>query len=469
MELRERNKLLYDRAGFGISLSDYDQPKPIENLTQSLFPKQAAAPLTVVTAAAWAENAPRKEMDPQERKEKRMEMRQLVGDLNLLWLNEMVQTAYPLLEKTSLFWHGHFACRIDNPYFQQDLLQNIRSNALGNFGDLLKAVSKSPAMLSFLNNQQNRKQHPNENFAREVMELFTLGRGHYSEDDVKEAARAFTGWGFDQSGGFVFRERAHDEGRKKFLGKEGNFNGDDILNILLAQKQTSVFITQKLYRYFVSDTRTDERRVNELAKYFYHENYDIGKLLEKMFTEDWFYDDQNIGAKIKSPVELIVGYMRTVPLRFTNEKTPLQLQRILGQLLFAPPNVAGWPGGKNWIDSSSLVIRMRLPEAFLGSKEINLQLKELDTDLAEASEKMEVHTQQFNLARANPDWDNYVNYWKQQAEQTLPKSLAAYLLPFQLPPEKLDVLKKFADKDSSEEYIKSLTILLMEMPEYQLC
>lgn len=469
MELRERNKLLYDRAGFGISLRDYTQPRPIASLVPELFPQQPPGPLTVVAEADWAEAMPRKEMDPQQRKEKNKEMREQLGALNLLWLNEMVETSYPLLEQTSLFWHGHFACRIDHPYFQQKLLQDIRSNALGNFGDLLRAVSKSPAMLSFLNNQQNRKQHPNENFAREVMELFTLGRGHYSEDDIKEAARAFTGWGFDPNGEFVFRERAHDDGQKKFLGKKGNFTGDDILDILLEQKQTAVFITQKLYRYFVNDTHIDESRVKELAKYFYQQNYDIGKLLTRLFTEDWFYDDKNIGTKIKSPVALMVGYCRTVPLRFTNEKTPLQLQRILGQMLFAPPNVAGWPGGKNWIDSSSLVLRMRLPEALLGSKEINLQLKALDTELADASEKMDVHTTQFNLARAHPDWDHYVTYWKQQPQQTLPEALAAYLLPVRLPQQQLDVLKQFADKDTPEEYIKSLTILLMELPEYQLC
>jgi len=469
MELRDRNKLLYGRAGFGVSLGDDTQPRPIGDLVPGMFPGQQPDPLSVVTEAEWAEVMPRKEMDPQARKEKRTEMRQQLGELNLRWLNEMVTTPYPLLEKTSLFWHGHFACRIDNPYFQQRLLQDIRSNALGNFGDLLKAVSKSPAMLSFLNNQQNRKQHPNENFAREVMELFTLGRGHYSEDDIKEAARAFTGWGFDTNGSFIFRERAHDTGQKKLLGKKGNFTGDDVLDILLEQKQAATFITQKLYRYFVSDTRIDEGRVNELAKYFYHQDYDIGKLLARLFTEDWFYDEKNIGAKIKSPVELIVGYLRTVPLRFTNEKTPLQLQRILGQMLFAPPNVAGWPGGKSWIDSSSLVIRMRLPEALLGSKEINLQLKMLDTELADTSEKMEIHTTQFNLARAHPDWSNYVNYWKQQPLQTLPEALADYLLPVRLPGEKLEALKQFADKDTPEEYIKSLTILLMELPEYQLC
>src|ERR1017187_5564451 len=162
-------------------------------------------------------------------------------NLNLAWLDEMINSEAQIREKMSLFWHGHFACRVINIYFQQQLLNIIRENALGNFGDLLREASKSPAMLSFLNNQQNKKQHPNENFAREVMELFTLGRGNYTENDIKEAARAFTGWGFNLQGEFVDRPFVHDNGKKTFLGKTGNFDGDDIIDILLEQKQTAQF------------------------------------------------------------------------------------------------------------------------------------------------------------------------------------------------------------------------------------
>ena len=177
----------------------------------------------------------------------------------------MINSEAQLREKMSLFWHGHFACRVMNIYFQQQLLDIIRENALGNFGDLLHEVSKSPAMLSFLNNQQNKKQHPNENFAREVMELFTMGRGNYTEEDVKEGARAFTGWGFNLQGEFVYRPFQHDNGKKTFLGKTGNFDGDDIIDILLEQKQTAKFISQKIYKYFVNDT-PDIEKIEWLAE-----------------------------------------------------------------------------------------------------------------------------------------------------------------------------------------------------------
>jgi len=370
-----------------------------------------------------------------------------------------------------LFWHGHFATHIDNPYFDQKLLDQFRQNALGNFGDLLVMTSKSPAMLQFLNNKQNKKQHPNENFAREVMELFTLGRGHYTEDDIKEAARAFTGWGFDGNGNFVFNEKQHDTGEKKFLGKTGNFNGDDILKILLEQKQTALFITQKLYRYFVSDEKVEGKHVNKLASVFYESNYDVGLLLRTLFTADWFYDETILGAKIKSPIELLVGYQRMLPMQFSNDKTIINLQRAMGQYLFFPPNVAGWPGGKYWIDSSSLAIRMRLPEAFFSSKELNLSLKETTAEMTDAHGPVNGDTQptkQFRIGKADVDWTNYLAYWSKVSADSLPGELAKYLLPVPIADEQMKTIMSFADRTTSETYIKSLTILLMELSEYQL-
>src|SRR6185436_3434996 len=209
----------------------------------------------------------------------------------------------------------------------------IRKNALGSFRDLLHEVSRSAAMLNFLNANQNKKDHPNENFAREVMELFTMGRGNYSENDIKEAARAFTGWGFNLHGEFVNRPFQHDNSSKTFLGKTGNFNGDDIINILLEQKQTAKFITNKIYRYFVNE-KTDNHKVETLATGFYQSGYDIQKLLEDIYTSDWFYDEKNIGNKIKSPIELLVGIRRLLPMEFENEEVQLLFQRALGQILF---------------------------------------------------------------------------------------------------------------------------------------
>src|SRR5690606_8428790 len=172
-------------------------------------------------------------------KQRRRQSAQDLKSLNLSWLNQMINSEAQLREKMSFFWHGHFSCRVVNIFFQQQLLHEIRTNALGDFGSLLRGVSKSAAMLLFLNNQQNRKQSPNENFAREVMELFTMGRGNYSEQDVKEAARAFTGCGTNAKGEFVNGNNAHGEGEKTFLGQTGNCDGDDMIDIILEQKATA--------------------------------------------------------------------------------------------------------------------------------------------------------------------------------------------------------------------------------------
>ncbi|HSC40460.1 MAG TPA: DUF1800 domain-containing protein, partial [Chitinophagaceae bacterium] len=304
---------------------------------------------------------PRKQLSADERRQLQVRSREGIKTLNITWLNQMINSDQQLREKMSLFWHGHFASRANNIFYQQQLLDTVRSNALGNFGDLLKAVSKSASMINFLNNNQNRKDHPNENFAREVMELFTLGRGNYTEKDIKESARAFTGWGANIKGEFQFRPFQHDDDTKTFLGKTGNFNGDDILNIILEQKQTARFITQKIYRYFVND-QPDADKTEWLANRFYQSNYSIQGLMNDIFTSDWFYDPKNIGVRIKSPIELIVGIRRMLPMEIKNEESQLLLERLLGQILFYPPNVAGWPGGKNWIDSSTLMMRMRIPQ-----------------------------------------------------------------------------------------------------------
>lgn len=473
MNLKQKNKLLHSRAGFGISLADYDNPSPIEAAVDGLFPQASPGPLEMITEQDWASNNPKamkSVTDEMERKEKQKEFRAITKDMNVLWVTAMVNSNYPLLEKMALFWHGHFATHIDNPYFDQKLLHEFRINALGNFGDMLRAVSKSPAMLQFLNNQQNRKQHPNENFAREVMELFTLGRGNYTEDDIKEAARAFTGWAFDETGTFVVHERQHDDGEKLFLGEKGNFNGDDILNILLRQQQTAHFITRKIYRYLVSDEAIPEKRVNTLAREFYKSNYDIAALLRNIFTSDWFYSEETAGAKIKSPVELLVGYQRMLPMTFNNDNTLINLQRILGQYLFNPPNVAGWPGGRNWIDSSSLVIRMRLPEALLGTRELHLEAKDTDKEM-HGNKPMAASTQpprQFRVGRVEVHWNEYLAHWKQKPKETWPRELCDFLLPVAISEDALNKITTYADRGNDDAYLKSLTILIMELPEYQL-
>jgi len=404
------------------------------------------------------------DLSKEQKKTLRQESREGVKKLNLAWLNEMINNEAQLREKMSLFWHGHFACRIVNFFFQQQLLQIVRQNALGNFGTLLKEISKSPAMISFLNNQQNKKQHPNENFAREVMELFTMGRGNYTENDIKEAARAFTGWGFNPKGEFVNKPFQHDTGSKTFLGKTGNFDGDDILNILLEQKQTARYITKKVYTYFVNE-KVDNDKIEKLATGFYQSNYDIQKLLESIFTSDWFYNESNIGNKIKSPVELLVGIRRLLPMQIENEEVQLVFQKALGQVLFFPPNVAGWPGGRNWIDSSSLMLRLRVPQIFTNADEFAIKPK--DDDDTSMGQGGEMKNKRFQV-KTTIDWDSIIKIYQDTKREDIIPALSNLVLQTTNKVNK-ELLEKYTDMSDRNNYIKTVIVQLMSTPEYQLC
>lgn len=388
-----------------------------------------------------------------------------IKNLNLTWLSEMINSEAQLREKMSLFWHGHFACRVINIYFQQQLLQVIRENALGNFGDLLREVSKSPAMLSFLNNQQNKKQHPNENFAREVMELFTMGRGNYTEKDVKEGARAYTGWGFNLSGEFVDRPFLHDTGTKTFLGKTGNFDGDDVIDIILDQKATAKFITTRIYKYFVNE-EVDNEKIESLAARFYQSNYNIQKLMNEIFKSDWFYNEKNIGVRIKSPVELMVGVRRLIPMELEKPEAQLLFERALGQILFYPPNVAGWPGGRNWIDSSALMLRMRLPQILTNADEFSVKPKD-DDDAMMGMEGVDKRPKK-NQLQVTVDWDSVVKVYKDFPRENLMQKVNDFVLQTKdsINP---NVLKRYIDNTSRDTFIKSAMVELMSTPEYQLC
>ena len=411
----------------------------------------------------------KKELEKDDKKNIRQRQRDSIKNLNLTWLDEMVNSNAQLREKLSLFWHGHFASRNINVFYQQGILDVIRSNALESFRDMLHGVSKSAAMLNFLNANQNRKGHPNENFAREVMELFTLGRGNYTETDVKEVARAFTGWGANVKGEFIFRKFQHDSGTKTIFGKTGNFTGEEVLDLLLERKETANFITKKIYRFFVNET-IDASKTQWLADRFYKNDYNIGKLMEDIFTSDWFYDEKNIGSLIKSPIELIAGMQRILPMKLENSESMLLIQRVLGQMLFYPPNVAGWPGGKTWIDSSTLMFRLRLPQLFNDTDELNVQGK-TDDDQAMGNGEMKIKNNIGKLGKAiNADinWNAYSTKFESVARENLTGALMNTLFQVNTSLNK-DSLKNYVDETGRNNFIRTATIQLMSTPEYQMC
>jgi len=279
--------------------------------------------------------------------------------LGFWWLDRMVRTPRPLEEKLTLFWHGHFATSEEKLRDYRKIalqIKTLRAHATGNFGELLVAVAKDPAMLVFLDAAQNVKGAPNENFGREVMELFTMGVGNYSEDDIREAARAFTGWGNDDLR-FVIDAEKHDAGSKRFLGREGNFTGEDILAIILEQKQTAIYIATKLYRFFVRE-EISPAFAETLGNLLRDNRYEIAPFLRTIFLSEDFYSEPSVATHIKSPTELIVSTYRKRGLReLPGIPDPYTVSKTLGQILLYPPTVAGWSQGRSWITPGLLFER----------------------------------------------------------------------------------------------------------------
>ena len=489
LSTQRKNQHLMWRAGFGPAAEQLEQLKEIspQQLFKALQKASAKKPEYIDVADNYlkglmmgiddAAKQSKKDLEKEDKKTIRQKQRDSMKNLNLTWLDEMVDSNAQLREKLSLFWHGHFASRNINVFYQQGILDVIRGNALESFRDLLHGVSKSAAMLNFLNANQNRKGHPNENFAREVMELFTLGRANYTENDIKEAARAFTGWGANAKGEFVFRKFQHDDGTKTIFGKSGNFSGEEVLDLLLEKKQTAVFITQKVYKYFVNEN-IDASKIQWLADRFYKNDYHIGKLMEDIFTSDWFYDEKNIGVRIKSPVELLAGMQRMLPMKLDNKEALLLLQRVLGQMLFYPPNVAGWPGGKSWIDSSTLMLRLRLPQLISDKDDFNIVPKNDDDQMMGRmdNEEMTIKKEKGNKGygklskpiQADIEWSVYTKNFESIPRENLTKALTDVL--FQTNTNlTMAAIKNFADEGGRENFVRTATIQLMSTPEYQMC
>ncbi|WP_346236006.1 DUF1800 domain-containing protein [Niabella insulamsoli] len=482
-----KNQHLMWRAGFGPSveqLSDLPKYAP-EKYFKALLKASSQEPQYInvadenlVSLYDQLQDAnKRKNFDEMKRREINRMQQAAVRSLNLYWLKEMVTTSAQLREKMAFFWHGHFASRNNNIFYNQLLLHVFRKYGLSDFGTLLREVSRSASMLYFLNNQQNRKGRPNENFAREVMELFTLGRGNYTETDVKEAARAFTGWTANGKGEFVFRENNHDKDAKTFLGKTGNFNGDDVLNIILEQPQTAKFITKKLYTFFVND-QPDETLIARLADDFYNSKYDITALMEQIFTSKWFYDEKNIGTRIKSPVELLVGIQRMIPMKLDNDYALFNMQKILGQQLLYPPNVAGWAGGRSWIDSSTLMMRLRIPQMFNDKDELNVTPKQDDDVMmgrksdgtANVPMKPAAAPQKkvYGAVEASINWEQYINRYAKIERDQLLGIIRQQILQVSTPQVE-QTISKSLDLSSRAAFIKSATVQMMSLPEYQMC
>jgi uncharacterized protein (DUF1800 family) len=361
------------RAGFGADPSEIRKMRALgpEKAVDSLI----NAPAENFLPPTWATPDDQDDLraqvkeaaSPDEKQMARKLLREKFGsemkDLTHWWVTRMVNTRSPLIEKMTLFWHGHFATSAQKvrPAYKM-WLQNetFRQNALGNFRTLAKAVSRDPAMMIWLDLVQSKKESPNENFGREVMELFTLGEGHYTEFDVREAARAFTGYRINQQEqSFRFADRQFDPGVKTFMGKTGPWDGDQILDIIISQPESARFITAKIWRFFAYD-EPDPKLTDALASELRNTRDELRPFMKSLFLSEEFYSPQARNSQIKSPVQFLAQALRTLPLQLPDSNVLEFAFRQMGQVPFFPPNVKGWDGGKSWINTATLTFRYKL-------------------------------------------------------------------------------------------------------------
>ncbi len=357
------------------------------------------------------------------------------------WLLRMIKTPCPFLEKITFFWHGHFATGADKvmdsrAMFRQNQL--LRKHALGTFEPLVKDISCDVAMLIYLDSEENRKTRPNENYARELMELFCLGTGNYTERDIKEVARCFTGWEVRRSK-FAFNEHQHDDKTKSFFGVNGNLDGNDAIEVILKQPAAPNFIARKLIRYFVFDDQpiTDEF-ASPIAEKLRKTNFDIAAAVKMILSSNVFFSKLAVAKKIKSPVELAVGF-----LRFFDASTNItwlgeQLAELGQQPLF-PPNVKGWPGGRTWINASTILARANLISGILTNDKTKFSAGSIE-----------------NWANSNSKFDPGDSFdWADE-----------FLLATPLSPQTKAELVKLADESGGN--LPTLLSALAALPEFQL-
>lgn len=403
------------------------------------------------------------EMLRQDRQRRQRADRQQIAQMEQWWFKRIVESSRPLEEKMTLFWHGHFATgyrAIEDSFhmFQQNNF--FRENALGNFKqDLVRGIIHDPAMIKYLNNDQNKKGSPNENLARELMELFTLGEGEgYTEDDIKEGARTLTGFNFEDDT-FAFRARQHDTGTKSIFGRRGTYDGDDFVDLIFTRRSVSTYIIEKLYRYFVNDlphgqTKDTTLYTKQLANLFKSRDWELKPIIKTMFLSEHFYAEENMNAIIKSPIQLIVQALRSLnpPSRDKVVQTLVVASDLMGQRLFAPPSVKGWDGGRSWINTSTMFMRQNTmlylltgqkPDGYgweADNKPFNSM--SLVASVKDDPKKVSKHLMQIILGRKDPHPDRLSSL--------------------------LDYLKTQHNQINNETVVGLLT-LITAMPEYQLC
>lgn len=358
----DESKHLLNRTSFGYSKNDLLKFQNLNKeeavtllINQAQIKNIIEEPKDIKETSVF--NGKFKNLSKEQRKLFRQNKNKKMQEIRVWWYKMILNSKLSFRERMTLFWHNHFTSEykiVKSPYLMFEQNRLYRNYALGNFSSLLLKSSQDLAMLLYLDNNTNKKSHPNENYARELLELFSLGEGNYSEMDIKEAARAFTGYRVNRKNARLRKiNKEHDNGLKTFMGYSGNLDAKDIIEIILTNKQTSKFITKKLYTEFVSEKINDEE-INRLSKIFRDSKYNLAILMKNLLLSDDFWN--NRGNMIKSPVEMIASIVKNLDLQLKKKdyKVISRYAKNLGQDLFNPPGVKGWSGGKAWIDTTSL-------------------------------------------------------------------------------------------------------------------
>ncbi len=412
---------------------------------------------------------------------RRKDMGQLIV-LRAWWLGHMAATRHPLEEKMVLFWHGHFCSSqrdVRNSYHMYIQNATLRQHATGNFDKFVRAIARDPAMLEYLDNRVNRRQSPNENFARELMELFTMGVGNYTEKDIKEAARCFTGWTFGANS-FRFVRTWHDTANKTLLGKTGDFDGDDVIDIIMQQPVTARYISGKLFRFF-AHANPSEALIDQLAAGF-RKDYQIKPLLKKLFASKEFYSERSVRNKIKGPIYLAVNLMRQVGADRSLSLIMANMAQKLGQSLMDPPNVKGWAGGRNWITTSLLLERYNAAQSLvLSPREMKGFARMIDRQMRRYKRRVAaLEGQDVESMMAGPKlWPSMRNPPRafdvlaavkgaETAEQVVDRLCKRFLVVQPSAKLRATLIAYLGDQISNRDRLHGLLKLIVSTPEFQL-
>jgi len=394
------------------------------------------------------------------RRKQRRADRDQARDYAKWWVRRMIETPRPMQEKLVLLWHDHFATRYRNVNDSYKMIQQLalfRREANGNFGDLARGIVRDPAMLVFLNNNQNRARNPNENLARELMELFTLGEGHYTEHDIQQAARALTGYFVDDHD-FAFRKNQHDDGVKTILGRRGAFDGESLVEVLLRQTACARFVAYKLYEAFVADLPDPDNVpdsagvvIERLSQILRRENYELKPVLGVLLRSRHFHDAAVVGRRIKNPVEFVIGMNRSLTPPPRDANLMVQAMAEMGQQLLDPPNVSGWRSGRAWISTSTLFVRHNTAIYLItGSQPHRGGRIAMSAALDPASLLGD-------MTRPTPP--------------AIVDRVVRLMLPRPLDPARRRMLLDFAEREkpASRDALVGLMLLVTTMPEFQMC